>query len=209
MTYSRSSRVQHMATRKQVRQVQSDLRRIGWPISVDGVYGARSKEAVKDFKRGFAFIPFALVRSTTIGPTTRARIRYSAARGGMASRHFTFKECASKGNGWIKVSRALLRGMERYRRKVGHGVDLSMFSVYRDRKHNAEVGGATSSQHLYGNGADLVPELTADQVKSLHCFSGIGIQRASGLVRHVDVRHKGPNNTTGGTPDNPTIWFYG
>jgi hypothetical protein len=55
----------------------------------------------------------------------------------------------------------------------------------------------------------LNPKLKADRVKQMRRFSGIGIQRATGLVRHVDVRHAGANNTTGGTPANPTIWFYG
>lgn len=198
-----------MATRKQVLQAQRDLKAIGWPISVDGVYGRKTKEAVLDFKRGFVLFPFLRMGSTSLGPTTRARIRYCAVNGGKASLHYTFRECASKGNEWIKVHRGLLRGMEAYRRKVGHPINLSQFSVYRDPAHNAAVGGASSSQHLYGNAVDLVPEITADSVKKLHRFSGIGIQRASGLVRHVDVRHKGPNNTTGGTPANPTIWFYG
>lgn len=198
-----------MATVKQVRQLQHDLKSIGWPISVDGVYGKRTQQAVRDFKRGFVLIPFLRVNSTSIGPNTRARIRYSAARRGLASRHFTFKECASKGNGWIKVHRALLRAMERYRKEVGHAIDLSQYSVYRDPAHNAAVGGASSSQHLYGNAVDLTPELSTQRVKGMMRFSGIGIQNANGLVRHVDVRHKGPNNTTGGTPANPTIWFYG
>jgi hypothetical protein len=55
---------------------------------------------------------------------------------------------------------------------------------------------------------DLDPAQSENAVKRLERFSGIGIQRATGLVRHVDVRHIGPN-TTGGSPSRPTIWFYG
>ena len=206
-----------MATRAQVREAQELLRRIGWPIQVDGNHGPRTREAVTDFKRGFNLYgrskddgiePFHTIDGR-IGPVTLKRMRWSANHNGRCSRHFTYRECRSKGNGWIKVHRALLQGMEEYRDVVGHGVDLSTFSVYRDPAHNIAVGGASQSQHVYGNGVDLVPELSPDRVKAMKRFSGIGIQRASNKVRHVDVRHVGPNNTTGGTPASPTLWFYG
>lgn len=205
-----------MASKAQVREAQQRLRHIGWPIQVDGNLGPRTREAIADFKRGFNLYgkkgdnikPFATVDGK-LGPVTLARIRYSASHGGRCSKNFTYRECRSKGNGWIKVHRDLLKGMEKYRDRVGHAVNLGTFSVYRDPAHNVNVGGASSSQHLYGNGVDLTPELTFDQVKALKAFSGIGVQRASGRVRHVDVRHKGPNNTTGGTPASPTMWFYG
>ena len=205
------------ASRKQVREAQELLRRIGWPIQVDGNLGPRTREAVADFKRGFNLYgrsdkdnikPFRTVDGK-IGPVTLERLRWSAKHGGRCSRHFTYRECRSKGNGWIKVDRELLRGMEKYRDRVGHAVNLGTFSVYRDPAHNVNVGGASSSQHLYGNGVDLTPELSVEQVKALKAFSGIGIQRANGKVRHVDVRHRGPNNTTGGSVARPTQWFYG
>jgi zinc D-Ala-D-Ala carboxypeptidase len=204
------------ASRKQVREAQWLLRNIGWPISVDGNLGPRTREAVEDFKRGFNLYgrsdkdnikPFRQVDGR-IGPVTLERLRWSARQGGRCSRHFTYRECKSKGNGWIRVHRALLAGMEEYRDVVGHGVDLSQYSVYRDPAHNKRVGGASSSQHMYGNGVDLVPELPLDRVKQMRRFSGIGIQGSTGKVRHVDVRHVGPNNTTGGTVARPTIWTY-
>jgi hypothetical protein len=43
-------------------------------------------------------------------------------------------------------------------------------------------------------------------VKALKRFSGIGYQAASGLVRHVDVRHVGPNTTKSSVRD-PAIWI--
>lgn len=194
-------------SRAKVREAQKALRKIGWPIRVDGDLGPRTREAIEDFKRGYCVAPFSRIDGK-LGPITLNRLQYCARHGGKASPHFTFRECRSKGNGWIKVHRDLLRGMEEYRRAVRHPVALDQFSVYRDPAHNAAVGGARDSQHKYGNAVDLTPELSAERVKGMRRFSGIGIQRANGRVRHVDVRHKGPN-TTGGTVANPTIWYYG
>lgn len=183
------------------RAVQQSLRAIGWPLAADGVFGPRTREAVRDFQRGYTFE--SLGSSGRAGPKTRAALRASAANGGRASEHFTFREFRSKGNGWIKVDRALLQGLERYRRLLGRPVTI--VSGYRDPAHNAAVGGAPNSQHLFGNAADVPPALSLDRVRALRAFSGIGVDAATGLVRHVDVRHRGPN-PTGGTVANPTVF---
>src|SRR5688500_13996090 len=65
---------------------------------------------------------------------------------------FRFTEFASKGNGWIRVHRELVRGLEEYRELVDGPVVV--VSGYRDKAHNTKVGGAPSSQHLYGNAVD-------------------------------------------------------
>jgi zinc D-Ala-D-Ala carboxypeptidase len=184
------------------RQVQDALHKLGWPIAVDGAFGPQTFRAVKDFQRGFALSK--LVPDGHAGTKTYEGLTQALDHKG-ASLHFSFKEFASKGDGWIKVHRDLLLGLEDYRDLIGGPVAIA--SGYRDPGHNAAVGGKPSSQHLYGNAADIAPVVSAAKVKGLGRFSGIGIQRANGLVRHVDVRHVGPN-TTGGTPHDPTIWFY-
>lgn len=186
------------------REVQTALRELGWPIKVDGAFGPQTFEAVQDFQRAFAF--WELVIDGHASVKTAEALRHALDNEGRCSLSFKFKEFASKGNGWIRVPRELVRGLEEYRELVGGPVVV--VSGYRDKAHNTKVGGAKSSQHLYGNAVDLNPAQGTSAVKKLARFSGIGIQRASGLVRHVDVRHLGPN-TTGGTPRNPTIWFYG
>lgn len=199
-------------SRKQVREAQELLRRIGWPIGVDGSYGPRTREAVEDFKRGFNLHgtkrdnirPFARVDGR-IGPVTLDRLRFSAKHGGRCSKNFRYREFASKGNGWIKVHRALLAGLEEYRKAAGA---VQVISGYRDPAHNASVGGASSSQHLFGTGCDLNPVLSQARVAGMRRFSGIGVQGSTGRVRHVDVRHAGPQNTTNGSVANPTVWFY-
>lgn len=193
---------------KAIREIQHNLSRIGFPIRVDGNLGPQTRRAVLDFKRGWAFrLPVLNRNNDNPGRLTRRALRLSVERDGRCSRHFRYREFKSKGDGWIKVKYQLVRGLEKYRARVGRGI--AVVSGYRDPAHNKAVGGATSSQHLYGNAADLIPVLSVSAVRALGIFSGIGFMRESGLVRHVDVRHLGPNNLTGGRPSAPTTWIYG
>lgn len=185
-----------------VREIQQALRAIGWPLAIDGVYGPRTTAAVYQFQRGYALETLDPVTGQA-GPRTQAALRACVADGGRCSPHFRFHELASKGNGWIELHRALVRGLERYRDALGGPV--AIVSGYRDPAYNKRVGGASNSQHLYGNAADIPPALTVARVRTLRAFSGIGYDAGSGLVRHVDVRHVGPN-PTGGTVADPTVF---
>ena len=185
-----------------VRDIQEILLELGWPLKVDGEMGSTTFSAIKDFQRGFAWWDLLIDGNASI--KTKEALRYAAENDGCCSLHFKFAEFKSKGNGWIKVHRSLIRGLEEVREKVG---PLSILSGYRDPAHNTRIKGATNSQHLHGNACDPVKDLSLDVVKGVRRFSGIGIRRSDNKVRHVDVRHEGPN-TTGGTPQNPTIWFY-
>ena len=185
-----------------VHDIQEILKKVGWPLKADGAMGGTTFSALKDFQRGFAW--WDLLIDGNPGPKTKEALRYAAEHDGSCSLHFKFAEFKSKGNGWIRVHRSLVRGLEEVRDKVG---PLSILSGYRDPAHNTMVGGATSSQHLHGNACDPVQDLSLEVVKGVRRFSGIGIRRSDNKVRHVDVRHEGPN-TTGATPQNPTIWFY-
>lgn len=185
-----------------VREIQTALRRIGWPLAVDGVYGPRTTAAVYQFQRGYALATLDPVTGRA-GPRTQAALRACVANGGHCSQHFAFREFASKGNGWIELSRVLVRGLERYRAAVGGPVEI--ISGYRDPAHNRAIGGAPDSQHLYGNAADVPLALTLARVRALRAFAGIGYNAGSGLVRHVDVRQVGPN-PTGGTVADPTVF---
>lgn len=184
------------------REVQQALKQIGWPISVDGSYGPETQRAVTEFQRGYT--PYDLLIDGHAGPQTQKAIQTSLYFGGACGDGFLYREFASKGNGWIMVHRELVRGLVVYRRRYG---PTRIVAGYRDPQHNAAVGGAKNSQHLYGNAADLPEVASLSAVRGLRVFSGIGVQRSNGLVRHVDVRHVGPN-TTGGTPTSPTIWYY-
>jgi len=186
------------------REVQQALKTIGWPLDVDGAWGTDTHAAVEDFQRGFSFA--SLLVDGHAGPKTQEALRTTLAQGGKCSPNFTFREFKSTGNGWIKVSRELVLGLEAYRELVGGPVTVA--SGYRDPGRNAAIpAAAKNSQHMYGNAADIVPVKTTTEVKALRRFSGIGYQGSSGLVRHVDVRHVGPN-TTGSSVRAPAIWIY-
>ncbi len=183
-----------------VKDIQGSLARLGWPIAVDGVSGSQTKQATKDFQHGYAFE--SLEVDGIVGPQTEAALAQCLDRDGKCAEFFRFTEFASKGNGWIRVHPQLLRRLDDLRRRTG---PINVISGYRDPAHNKAVGGASSSQHAYGTAADIGG---VDRGEATDCgFSGTGIA-PNGDVVHVDVRAEGPNNTTGGTPGHPTVWYY-
>ena len=66
---------------------------------------------------------------------------------------------------------------------------IRIVSGYRCQQHNAAVGGAPRSQHLYGKAADLVVGLATVPEALAAGFTGVG-HRGQWVV-HVDVR-QGP-----------------
>lgn len=200
-----------------IRNVQTNLRRCGWPVKVDGKLGDQTKRAIRDFKRGILHVKrkdgtWRKVRrfnhySGRPGRRFRRVLDRAAATGGHCSKHFRFAEwkCkeASRGyhfcGGWIRLNRSLVKGLEKYRDIAG---PTSIISGYRCPGYNKAVGGASQSQHLDGEAADLVPKKLLQHVSSLHSFNGIGYQGGSGLVRHVDVGH------TWGSVWRPVVWEY-
>lgn len=179
------------------------LREIGFPLPTSPSK-KQLQEAISDFQRGWAF--WRLEVDGHLGPKTERALRTCVKNGGRCSENFWFREFASKGasDTTIKLRRELVVGLEEYRGRFG---PVSIVSGYRDPDHNHAVGGVGNSQHLYGNGADIPRKATVAQVRALGRFSGIGYDGDDGLVRHVDVRHLDPN-TSGGTPENPTVWIY-
>jgi hypothetical protein len=197
----------------EVRQWQGWLAKIGWPLKQDGVYGVQTRAAVKAFQGGYTFS--TLAQDGWVGPLTKEALQYSLAHGGRCSPNFAFREFASvtrgscRGDGWIKVARELVLGLEKYRVLRGNRA-VTIRNGYRDPVKNACVGGVPKSMHLFGRAVDLVePVMHWRKVAEIEAFSGIGYLRANDAAVHLDVRHiDPPNNYTGGTPRVPTIWDY-
>lgn len=182
-------------------ELQRALRLLGWPIRVDGVIGEQTTAALRDFQRGYAFS--TLVAGGGVGPRTLTALRVSIRRGGRCSQHFTFRSFRSPGDGWIKLDRALARGLETYRAALG--APVAILGGHRDPAWNAAHGGLPDSQHLHGRAADIEPAMALADVLALRVFSGIGCDARSGLVTHVDVRHCGPDAGQA-TVAHPLVW---
>lgn len=86
------------------------------------------------------------------------------------------------------------------------GLPIHISSGYRSPKHNASVGGAKNSQHLYGTAADIwVDSLTSLQLFDFFVknfgdkLGGIGLyadENTKGNFIHVDIRARVNNSVT-------------
>lgn len=184
------------------REVQRALINLGWPITEDGSFGDMTHRAIQAFQKGFGY--YDLLIDGYAGPQTHQALQLCLDRGGRVDDFFFWREFKSNGDGWINVHRELIRGLHNYRLRYG---PTKIVSGYRDIAYNRKIGAVPNSQHVYGNAADIPPVASVNAVRGMRLFSGIGYERSTGKVRHVDVRHVGPN-TTGGTTTNPTIWRY-
>jgi GH25 family lysozyme M1 (1,4-beta-N-acetylmuramidase) len=183
------------------KDVQSLLKQIGFPLTVDGARGAKTAQAIKAFQRGYLGAPpvAPLLEDGLVGPKSEQAMRDSAENGGACSKHFKFKEFASSHTGAILTHRELVVGLEKLRAHVGHPIGI--LSGFRDFDL-----GASMSQHKFGNAIDpTVPLSTVAEVAALKVFSGIGHSPGSDRVRHLDVRHVGPN-TTNSSKSRPEIF---
>lgn len=111
-------------------------------------------------------------------------------------RNFRVKEFkCNDGTDTILISKRLVELLQIIRDHFNQQVIIT--SGYRTTSYNAQVGGATKSQHLYGRAADIIvqnisPIEVYNYVNSiLKGYSGgIGCYRSKGYV-HVDVRPSG------------------
>jgi hypothetical protein len=177
-------------------EIQRALKVQGWPIADDGAMGAITRQAVHDFQGAWVPSPgrSPLSLDGQPGPDTQWALQWVLDHDLKVAGHFRAREFASKGNGWIKVSRDLLWHLDRYRERYG---PVRIISGYRDPAHNRRVGGATRSRHLFADAADIEPRITVAQAREIG-FKGIGYNASSGRVSHVDMR-----------PGGVVVWRYG
>lgn len=112
------------------------------------------------------------------------------------SPHFTRKEldcgCGCKTPPAVEKELALLAvDLEQLRKEAG-GFPITATNAYRCPKRNAQVGGATRSEHLFGHAADLVhavlsPKALAEKAMRIPRFKAGGIiQYPKQGFLHVD-----------------------
>jgi hypothetical protein len=194
------------------------------PGPQDGVIGQRTTAAVARFQLACALPGHNLVVDGIPGARTQSAL-LEVGKTGRLSPHFTVSELRTRtrangpkdGECW--VHRDLLHALERLRAHKG-GRPLTIVSGFRDEAHNRRVGGASRSQHAYGQALELAPLLARtgripviagraadiprgyihlEEVRSLRIFGGIGV--AGGFATHVDVR-------AGVNPQSPSVWRY-
>lgn len=110
---------------------------------------------------------------------------------GNISAHFNREEFACQcGCGFDTIDALTLEAVEAIR--VYFEAPLTINSANRCVTHNASVGGAKSSQHLYSRACDIVikgvePSVVADYAESL----GLSVGRYNSFT-HLDTRSGGP-----------------
>lgn len=112
---------------------------------------------------------------------------------GDLSTNFSRGEFACKGKnccgGSAPVNTNLVLALQVLRERIGQ--PLTITSGFRCIKHNAAVGGAKNSQHLYGTAADITAPKGLNSVELYHLADEIGLFDGLGLYDwgiHVDVR---------------------
>ena len=112
------------------------------------------------------------------------------------SEHFTLGEMACKdGSDTVLVNPDLIRMLERLREYVGGSITIN--SGYRTAAYNKKIGGASLSQHVKGNAADITVKANGRIIpgKMICClcqylgFKGIGYISPTSV--HVDMRPSG------------------
>lgn len=102
--------------------------------------------------------------------------------------NFTVSEFACKdGSDTILIDTMLVYYLQKIREHFGKAVRIN--SAYRTPSYNAQVGGASESQHILGTAADIIidqitPEQVAQYADQLG-MGGVGIYKS---FTHVDVR---------------------
>ncbi|MFK0279768.1 D-Ala-D-Ala carboxypeptidase family metallohydrolase [Streptomyces sp. NPDC090499] len=198
--YSWSRTLTQGATGADVTELQ--IRIAGWAadsashsrVSIDGDFGAGTAAAVRRFQAAYG-----LGVDAEVGPNTQAKLN-SLEQSDGSTLHFNFSEFVNQSDGTFnggKLSasqvkenvRRCMYKLEALRKKLGDK-PITVNSGFRSIAHNAEIGGASDSMHLYGTAADLdVPGVATKTVyqKAETCgFSGLETYTVD--HQHVDSR---------------------
>lgn len=104
-------------------------------------------------------------------------------------KYFTPKELACRGTGKLVVVTEFVDRLDVVRSRIC--VPLRLLSAYRTPYHNAFVGGAPLSRHLYADAGDIstrgIDRATLERIAREEGFTGFGYYRT---FLHVDLGRK-------------------
>jgi len=198
--YSWSRTLQQGMSGADVKELQ--IRVAGWPtstaghvrVAIDGDFGPGTATAVRLFQSAYGLGADAIV-----GPATQSKLNALQQSDG-STVHFNWSEFTDRVSGTFsggKVSattakenvRRMMYKLEALRKKLGN-TPITVNSGFRSITHNAAVGGASDSMHLYGTAADLdVPGVTNKTVYRKAEICGFsGLETYTEDHQHVDSR---------------------
>lgn len=182
-----------------IKQKQCLLFYLGYYVgNIDGIWGQLSDIATRTFQKDFG----GLKVDGICGAETEKALKHAVAYGmpvkeqskdEWEAQYFKKSEfrckCGKCGGFPVEPDEGLVKLLDKIREHFG--VPVTVNSGVRCKTHNANVGGASGSQHLYGTAADIVvkgvsPKTAAAYAETLlPNTGGIGIY-SWGI--HVDVR---------------------
>jgi hypothetical protein len=183
-----------------VTTAQKQLRACGFAVEVTGELDEPTREAIRFFQTGWCGVVAFESPDGKLTPMTRAALAFAARNHGSLGRKakdFRYQEFRLDNKGDPRVRRAVGLAAQAYRDRFGPTTILRSASTHA---HNAAVGGAKDSRHLFPDHWDAIDvspqDRKAAEVTALGVWTGVGHHAASGLVDHVDLRPGDPRAPT-------------
>lgn len=120
---------------------------------------------------------------------------------------FSLDELKCKATGECSMDKAFMEKLVQLRKQYGKPISLS--SAYRSKEHNAAIGGAPQSPHIYGKAVDIrvygTDAYKIVQIALQLGFTGIGVSQKGDPAKrfiHIDTMESSSSVLR------PTIWSY-
>lgn len=191
-------------------QIQCLLTFLGYsPGAIDGIEGRNTQAAIRAFQADYGLtadgIPGAATQKMLIGAIAGTAVKVEKPESSDEPKTGTFWDdiqffsrtefrcpCGRCGGFPVEPQESMVRTVDEIRRRLGVPVSIvdSGGSGVRCAAHNAEVGGVSNSQHLFGLAADLHSAASPAEMKAV-AENVMGHTGGIGLYDwgiHVDTR---------------------